>query len=120
MKNDVKKLSEMKNQMSNSADISNNIKQVVENVMNISVEGVFPNIDELFSMMDVRSKCGELTMPLALILSVMSRGIRDGDPTVLKLFYDIWRDLFGFDGDEGTGFGQLLSAIKYIRFDGES
>lgn len=117
MVSDLKKLAGIKDKMPNNEDISNNIKKVVENVMSLSVEGVFPDIDALFDMLDVRSKCGKLTMPLALVLSVMSKGIKTGDPNVLKLFYDIWRDMFGFGDDEGYGFGQLLSAIKYIRID---
>ena len=109
----------LRKEISNNPDLNNNIKEVVKNVMSLSVEGVFPDIDELFRILDVKSKCGELTFPLALVLSVMSKGIQTGDPAVLKLFYEIWRDMYGLSDDEGPGFGQLMAAIKYIRFDGE-
>lgn len=112
-------LNEIRSQVRTNEELSNNIKEVFKVVMSLSVEGVFPNIDELFNILDIRSKCRELTMPLALVLSVMSKGIRDGDQAVLKLFYEISRDMFGFDNDEGTGFGQLLSAIKCIRINCE-
>lgn len=112
-------LNEIRSQVRTNEELSNNIKEVFKVVMSLSVEGVFPNIDELFNILDIRSKCRELTMPLALVLSVMSKGIRDGDQAVLKLFYEICRDMFGFDNDEGAGFGQLLSAIKCIRINCE-
>ena len=112
--------SSFKNELKKDPSLSNNIKEVVQSVMSLSVEGVFPDIDELFRILDVRSKCGDLTFPLALVLSVMSKGIQTGDPAVLKLFYEIWRDMFGFSDDEGSGFGQLMAAIKYIRFNGEN
>lgn len=74
-----------------------------------------------YNQLNVKNEIGNLNLWTALCLSVIMTGIKKGDPAVLKLVYEILKDMEGKnDAAHSLGFDKLLIAIKNAKKEQEN
>lgn len=69
-----------------------------------------------YDQLDIKDEIGNLNLWTALCLSVIMTGIKKGDPAVLKLVYEMLKDMDDKDKHaHSIGFDKLLIAIKNAK-----